>query len=84
MFHSVALHSFFIRISFLAESLMLILWSLRSESHDSNRLSINSYDIFSRVMILILTKPSDTSNFMIFYTLFNGQEQNSRKVFSFI
>ena len=68
----------------MAESLMLILWSLRSESHDANRLSINAYEIFSRVMMLISTKPSDTSNFMIFYTLFNGQEQNSQKVFSFI
>ena len=63
---------------------MLILWSLRSESHDANWLSINAYEIFSRVMMLISTKPSDTSNFMIFYTLFNGQEQNSQKVFSFI
>ena len=63
---------------------MLILWSLRSESHDANRLSINAYEIFLRVMMLISTKPSDTSNFMIFYTLFNGQEQNSQKVFSFI
>ena len=68
----------------MPESLMLILWSLRSESHDANRLSINAYEIFSRVMMLISTKPSDTSNFMIFYTLFNGQEQNSQKVFSFI
>ena len=77
-------HFFYKHHFFWAESLMLILWSLRSESHDANRLSINAYEIFSRVMMLISTKPSDTSNFMIFYTLFNGQEQNSQKVFSFI
>ena len=31
-------------------------------------------------MILISTKPLDTSNFMIFCTLFNGLEQNSQKM----
>ena len=30
-------------------------------------------------MFLILIKPCDTSNFMIFYTLFNGRGQNSQK-----
>ena len=38
------LHSFFMRIIFWAESLMLILWTLRSESRDSYLVRItNNY-----------------------------------------